>query len=273
MTDLAVLPLTAADEQRAMELARQLRLARLPPATSVRDCTEVPLVLIVDGARLALQRTGRNVPGAVEVDFGAASMRHRRRSGANELLGRAVGVGKIPDLRVLDATAGLGRDAFVLADHGCQVTLCERHPVIAQLLVAGHGAALREDDEWLQGVAQRMCICAGDARDCLTSGLAPDVIYLDPMFPPRGKTAAVGKEMALLQLLLQDDPSFADEPAGNVARDNGLLLEWALSRGAARVVVKRPLKAVHLGGSTPSHCIRGKAVRYDVYVCRNLQRD
>jgi 16S rRNA (guanine1516-N2)-methyltransferase len=91
--------------------------------------------------------------------------------------------------------------------------------------------------------------------------VAADVIYLDPMFPQRDKSAAVKKEMALFQLLLAAEPDDSDE-----------LLAWALTRDVARVVVKRPLRAGTLGGIEPSHTIEGKAVRYDVHVKRSVFR-
>jgi 16S rRNA (guanine1516-N2)-methyltransferase len=84
-----------------------------------------------------------------------------------------------------------------------------------------------------------------------------DVIYLDPMFPARDKSASVKKDMALFQALLG---------AGESATDADDLLVWALEQAVARVVVKRPAKAAELAGSKPSHVIAGKAVRYDVYV-------
>lgn len=190
-------------------------------------------------------------------------MRHRRRGGANELLGRAVGVGKKRPMRVLDATAGLGRDAFVLADLGCELLMCERHPIVFELLSAGLHTAQSSDDEWQQSVAARMSLVFGDVIG-LEEGVCrfqPDVIYLDPMFAPREKSAAVKKDLALLQHLLgpaedQEDPE--------------RLLKWAMAQRVARVVVKRALKAPDLGIS-PAYCIRGKAVRYDVYVLRDFE--
>ncbi len=189
-------------------------------------------------------------------------MRHRRGAGHNELLGRAVGVGKKTPLRVLDATAGLGRDAFVLADLGCEVLMSEREPGVFELLNAGLQTARSLDDVWLRGVLERMRLVAGDARQvCAGEQPGPDVIYLDPMFPQRGKSAAVKKEMALLQLLLD---------TGAVQSDADDLLRWALAQDVARVVVKRPPRAPRLAGRDPSHEISGKAVRYDVYVRRKL---
>ncbi len=185
-------------------------------------------------------------------------MRHRRQGGHNELLGRAVGVGKQRDLAVLDATAGLGRDSFVLADLGCRVILCERDPVLVEMLRAALARAAAGDDPWLSAVAGRMRLRPGEATNLSPAELAGVVvIYLDPMFPPRDKRAAVKKEMALLQRLLGD--------GGNGDGADRLLL-WALRQAVARVVVKRPLRAPPLAGRAPSHTLAGKAVRYDVYV-------
>lgn len=232
------------------------------PLSASTQLNEYLAVLVVDGKKLALVQTGKGAPGPVSVDFGSATMRHRRRGGANELLGRAVGVGKKECLAVLDATAGLGRDAFVLADLGCGVQLCERQPVIAALLSAGIACAADAGDAWLAAVVTRMKLWEGDARDFSAEGMcAMDVIYLDPMFGARGKTAAVKKEMAIFQRLLSDTAAQGDSEA---------LLDWALAQDVARVVVKRPLKSEPLAALKPSHAIRGKAVRYDVHVLRKL---
>lgn len=249
---IAVVPAAPEDLPSAHTLAAHLNL----------PCNPAPLpgsalVLVVQGATRSLRQTGPGAPGPVAVDFAGGTMRHRRRGGANELLGRAVGLSPRRRLRVLDATAGLGRDAFVLADLGAHVVLCERQPVVAELLRAGLASAAGSDDEWLRTVAARMRLVEGDAREQVLSPL--DVIYLDPMFPARGKHAAVKKEMALFQRLL-----------GDSADDGAVLLDWALRQSVSRVVVKRPLRARELGGHAASHCIRGKAVRYDVHVIKKL---
>ena len=258
---LAVLPVADADVIPARDLAGSLELPVLPPASQWQDLADWTALLVLDETRLALQQTGRGAPGPVTVEFGAAAMRHRRRSGHNELLGRAVGVGKKTGLRVLDATAGLGRDGFILADLGCEVLLCERSPIVCALLSSGMAAAAASGDTWLAQVLARMRLHAGDARELPRPALeAIDVIYLDPMFPARGKSAAVKKEMALFQRLLEQG-----EPA-----DTDALWRWAMDCDVARVVVKRPARAPSLAASPPSHSIGGKAVRYDVYVHRGL---
>jgi 16S rRNA (guanine1516-N2)-methyltransferase len=248
------------DEARAAELARDLDLPLLPAAMNPRDCAQVRVALVVEAGTLRLQQTGPRAPGPVRVDFGSAAMRHRRRGGHNELLGRAVGVGKVSPLVVLDATAGLGRDSFVLADLGCRVTLCEREALVQAMLRSALDGAVAEGDSWLTQVVSRMTLSAGDARELAPGRLAGhEVIYLDPMFPERDKSAAVKKEMALFQALFHD--SYPAEDAEN-------LLGWALAQDVARVVVKRPPRAPLLGASHPSHQLSSKAVRYDVYTLR-----
>jgi 16S rRNA (guanine1516-N2)-methyltransferase len=263
MGQIALIAATAADEDRAADVALRLGLPLLATGVDPVCSTQVRAVLIVNGQSLfSLQQTGRGAPGPVVVDFGSASMRHRSRSGTSELLGKAVGRGKKSLLRILDATAGLGRDAFVLADLGCEVDLCEREPVVVEMLRSGLHRASDSDDPWLAGVMQRMHLYPGDARQIAATRLQDvDVIYLDPMFPARAKSAAVKKEMALFKVLLEHsaDPHDADA-----------LLLWALQQDTARVVVKRPTKAPQLAGMAPSHCISGKSVRYDVYVRRKL---
>lgn len=259
MPDIAVVALSPTDEPLAAEISLSLDLPLLAVGTDSRRCDSCAALLTVNSGKLALQLTGKNAPGPVVVDFGSAGMRHRRRAGHNELLGRAVGVGKRAGLRVIDATAGLGRDSFVLADLGCRVTLCERNPIVARLLESGLQAAQGGSDCWLVEVASRMQLHLGSAQVLAVNA---DVIYLDPMFPARDKSAAVKKEMALFQLVLEGEPEDGDE-----------LLSWALSQPVARVVVKRPARAQALGGIEPSHAILGKAVRYDVHVLRSLQNE
>lgn len=257
---LAVCPGDDLSRGSAAALAQELDLSLLPMATDPRQCGSAQALLLVFVDGIVLQITGKKAPGPVGVDFGAASMRHRRGAGHNELLGKAVGIGKKEKLAVLDATAGLGRDSFVLADLGAQVTLCERNPVVAAMLRSGLALARESTDHWLAGAAARMTLEQGDARLLAKEWVAEcDVIYLDPMFRERDKRAAVKKEMALFQFLLQDEPDTNED-----------LLHWALASPVARVVVKRPPKAAPLADLLPSHSIKGKAVRYDVHVLSGL---
>jgi len=242
-------------QQEGQRLATRLSLPLLN-VTCAAQSSNVPLLLVLDDCGLELRLTGQGAPGPVKVDFGDRRMRHRRRSGANELLGRAVGVrgGRLP--AVLDANAGLARDGFVLADLGCRVFLCERLPVVAVMLEQALQRAADSSDSWLQQSSARMQLLAGDCRDVAAEVIAGiDTIYLDPMFPLRKKSAQVKKEMVVLQAL-----------AGTVSEEEPIeLLHWALAQPVGRVVVKRPARSSVIGDLPPTYQLNGKSVRFDVY--------
>jgi 16S rRNA (guanine1516-N2)-methyltransferase len=237
--------------QAASALALDLDL----PAVPLSDDKLYAALLVVTAAGLQLQPGGANAPGPIMVDFGAGTMRHRRRGGHNEPLGKAVGVGKKDHLRVVDATAGLGRDGFVLADLGCEVTLVERSAIAFALLRDGIERARLAGDSWLQEVSGRLHLHHDDSLNFLgNSEEAFDVVYLDPMFPASKKSARAKKEMWLFQFLI------------GAGGGEAPLLEQALAASSWRVVVKRPAKAPSLEGPRPHHAISGKTVRFDVYM-------
>ncbi|MND61834.1 Ribosomal RNA small subunit methyltransferase J [compost metagenome] len=216
------------------------------------------LQLGADG--LQLLQLGPDSPGPVRVDFieGAAAHRRKFGGGSGQMIAKAVGVQPGIRPRVLDATAGLGRDAFVLATLGCEMTLIERQPLIAALLEDGLARAGRDPE--VAAIAARMRLLQGNAIELMRSwqGDAPQVIYLDPMFPHRDKSALVKKEMRVFRPLVGDD---LDAPA---------LLEAALALASHRVVVKRPRKAPIIEGAKPSYSLEGKSSRYDIYPKKKL---
>ena len=229
---------------RAREAAKQLALE----CGNYRDA--VGLILVVGETSAWLELEGVKVG----VQFDSAAMQHRRKGGHNEMLGRAVGLKADRKPLIWDATGGLGRDAFVLADLGCEVTLCERVPVLAWLLDQAVQAAAVSSADQVREAAERMSVLAGDSKTLRAP--AGTVIYLDPMFPERKKAAAVKKEAAMLQRL-------ADQ-----TDDSESLWQWAWDQPVERIVVKRPLRAPILGHIRPAHTLRGKSVRFDVFTRR-----
>ena len=111
----------------------------------------------------------------------------------------------------------------------------------------------------------------GDAREVLqiVNPTDCDVVYLDPMFPPRQKQSAVKKGMTILHGLLETHIPDQDDQESRT-REEQELLDTALQVAKLRVVVKRPAKAPLLGdGSTkPSHAMTGSVNRWDVYVTK-----
>ncbi len=222
---------------------------------------EAVLALQLGPGGLQLVDLGENAPGPVRVDFVEGAVAHRRLfgGGAGQMIAKAVGL--LPGIRptVVDATAGLGRDAFVLAQLGCSVTLIERNPLIAALLEDGFQRAAGDAD--VASVVARMRLLCGDAIEFLRQwqNESPQVVYLDPMFPHRDKSALVKKEMRLFRPVVGDDD------------DAPILLEAALALATHRVVVKRARKAPAIAGPKPAYVLEGNSSRFDIYTKKSLK--
>ena len=236
MSNTVVQPVQDQAIIRATEIAERLDL---PLVTQVD--ADQRFVLEVSVERLAIRdlRQVRTLPVQVMCSH------LRRPSRGRDLLARAIGR---TNKTIIDATAGFGRDAFHLASLDRRVTGIERSPVLAELLIAElnqpTAEALRKSIRF---------ICA-DSRVAIEQLPRSDVIYLDPMFPHREKSALVKKEMRVFQTLVGDD------------QDADALLAPALSLATKRVVVKRPDYAPFLEDKTPSTQIKTKKNRFDVYV-------
>jgi 16S rRNA (guanine1516-N2)-methyltransferase len=238
--------------QQAHALAEQFgfELVTASPADAYYLC--------LNAQGLQLQRSGGNASGPVRVNFVSGALGHRRRfgGGRGQPLARAAGMKAEFSPTVWDATAGLGRDGFVLASLGCRVTLCERSAILAALLqdALQRASADKEIGGWLRA---RLRLIHGDSRrllQSLTIEQQPEVIYLDPMYPPGKKHALVKKEIRALRELLGPD------------QGSEALLEIALHAARRRVVVKRPRRAGWLHDTKPDACIESKKTRYDIYV-------
>ena len=219
------------------------------------------LPITPDGIELVRRTEGLTLVGhdglELRGDFARLLPRLRPSALRGELLVRAARVKGVPSPRVVDATAGLGEDSFLLAAAGFTVTLYERDAVIAALLSDALERAQRDED--LREIARRMTLVEGDGEAALRAMKAspetsPDVVYLDPMFPERRKSAAVKKKLQLMQLLEQP------------CVDEREFLDAAFEASPRKIVVKRPAKGPHLANVKPSYALAGKAVRFDVYV-------
>ena len=253
---LAVVWLDPAQQQAAERLSSRLQVPAAPPGE-----VSAELLLQVGEDGLSLRATEAGAPGAVRVDFVEGALAHRRQygGGAGQMVARAVGLRGAIRPYVLDATAGLGRDAFVLAALGCEVMMVERQPVIAALLADGLNRAMQAGGE-VADIAGRMRLLEADAIEAMRgwAGPVPQVIHLDPMFPHRDKSALVKKEMRLFRPLAGDD---LDAPA---------LLAEALALASHRIAVKRPRKAPAIDGPEPNARLEGQSSRYDIYGLKKL---
>jgi len=245
-----------AEVAEAEELAWRRQLAARLGLPLWRSGQPAPSLLLdrAEGA-LHLRQPPPARTGRVSIDFSSPELQ-RRLQGA-DLLWRAVRGRSRGDLRVLDATAGLGRDAFQLAARGARVDLIERHPVLACLLEDGLQRGRQQGEERVRQACLRMVLRAGEALDWLDGSRRWEVICLDPMFPQERSRAQARKAMDWLQQLLAPEQDSPDAEAR--------LLTAARRCAELRVVVKRPRRAPPLAEQRPDYQLRGRGIRFDVY--------
>lgn len=204
---------------------------------------------------LVLQKTRSNF-SPLKIDFLSATLQHRIKqlSIKQEAIARAFGMKKNLSPTIVDATAGLGRDSFILAALGAEMILLERSPIISALLQDGIARGLQHPS--IAHIVKRLTLIQTDAIDWLKITKNIDYIYLDPMFPARKKSALVKKEMQIFQEIIDQD------------EQTDTLFLTALACAQKRVVVKRPRLAECLLHKPPSFSITGKTSRFDVYTMK-----
>jgi len=235
-----------ADEGALSVLAQRWNLTSDPDAV---------MALVLTPERLELRKRDEPKLGAIFVDFAGGTMAHRRKfgGGRGEAVAKAVGIkgSYLPD--VVDATAGLGRDAFVLASLGCKVRMLERNPVVAALLDDGLARGYRDAEigPWLR---ERMTLLHASSLTALSElSPKPEVVYLDPMYPHKQKSALVKKEMRVFQGLVGPD------------EDADGLLEPARRLATKRIVVKRPDYAPPMADIAAQAAVVTKSHRFYIY--------
>jgi len=206
--------------------------------------------------RLQMLKMDEPQIGAIAVDFLSGANQYRRKfgGGKDEAIAKAIGLKKGKKPSVCDATAGLGRDAFVLSSLGSRVHMMERCPMVAILLADGLRRA-SEDKEIGSWVKERMSLSCADSLNVDQAQLfQPDIVYLDPMFPEKKKSAMVKKEMRVFKELVGMD------------EDSPQLLVYSLKTATKKVVVKRMLHAPNLADKVPNSSIKSKKHRFDSYL-------
>ncbi|MGX5200512.1 class I SAM-dependent methyltransferase [Aliikangiella sp. IMCC44632] len=202
-----------------------------------------------------------------DLNQGEVAFRANKVSKSNEIIAKALGCKSHFRPTVLDATAGMGRDALIMAMLGCKVEMHERNWAIFELLKDALQRLFQDPD--YTAIRNKLSLSKENSIESLQGTSAKqhieidkfDVIYLDPMFPERKKTALVKKEMRLFKLLAGEDP------------DSSQLFLNAINSGVKRVVVKRPKGAPFLNESKPSHQILAKKFRYDIYLLNQLSSE
>jgi 16S rRNA (guanine1516-N2)-methyltransferase len=231
----------------AQALSEKLQLPVYEPSKNQAQLWVAP-----EGVSLNMPELGK----PFFIDFTAGKYDHRRQfgGGRGQPLAKAIGLKQGQTPTVIDTTAGFARDSFVLASLGCQVMMIEQNPIMAVLIEDAIARALDHPDN--NDIVKRLSLIAANSVDYLSQhSIDAEVIYLDPMYPSRDKSALVKKEMQLLHQLVGID-------------ENGAaLLDIARQKAKKRVVVKRPKGADFLGGMPTSSQVSSKNTRYDIYPC------
>ena len=173
--------------------------------------------------------------------------------GRGQNLAKAVGMKFNKNRNIIDATAGLGYDSFILASLGAKVTLIERSQKMHELLQNGINEGISFGGE-IEKIINRMELLFGDSKDILPK-LTPEVIMIDTMYKERKKTALVKNNMRLVREIVGPDTDYIE------------LLEVALNCAKNRVVLKQPRYAEPIKDIKKcSHQILGRNIRYDIFM-------
>lgn len=233
---------------QAKSLAAELNL----PFTE--ETKDFSYVLKLCPKHLGLVKIGVKLKPLI-VDFLSGKLAYRREHASlrNEALARALGLNHQESPIILDATGGLGRDSFILASLGFKIYILERSPILFALLRDGIMRAL--GNKHVAPIVERLLLFNVDAKEWLRDPpVVPDLVYMDPMFPHRQKTALVKKEMQFLQDVIGEDEDALE------------LFNAAFSCAKKRVVVKRPRLATSLIEKAPNFSLQGASSRFDVYL-------
>lgn len=238
-------------KDQAEALAKQTGLPLLDHRSN-----DFELQLVFGGDYVELFDTALNT--AIHVDFIEGALAHRQQfgGGRGQAIARAIGLKHGITPSVLDITAGLARDAFILASLDCRLTLVEQSPILFTLVEDGIRRGLANADSAII-LKNFMNLVNADSvlyMEHMDRETRPDVIYIDPMYPERKKSALVKKDMQILQRLLGKD------------HDAKRLLKTALECAGNRVVVKRPIHAEPVGNIEADTSISSKKTRFDVYL-------
>ena len=229
------------NREAAEQLSRRL-------GVPIADSMGEELTLVFDGTGLSLVGYGMRYQG----DFSRMLNRVIKGRLRHEMLVK-IAKTKTEHPTAVDAAAGMGEDSFLLAAAGYEVILFEQDAVIAALL----RDALRRarEEERLREIVGRMRLAEGNSIALMPRlDITPEIVYLDPMFPPRKKSGLIQKKLQLIQKL--------EQPCANERE----LYDAAAALRPKKIIIKRPLNGALLADKKPSYTVKGKAIRYDVVV-------
>ncbi|QFQ32731.1 16S rRNA methyltransferase [Buchnera aphidicola (Aphis fabae)] len=236
--------------------SKNIRIQKIIKEYNINHDENASIALIINNNTLELYHRLTPHEKTIKVDFLSKQNNYRclKFKKKNEALYKALGIKKNYFPYVIDATAGFGRDAFLIAFWGCYVLMLERHPIIAALLKDGLQRAHESQKigNWLK---QRLHLMFYDSFKMLEIPiLQPDIIYLDPMYPINKKKALPKKNMQFLRNIIKNSDNHEN------------LLNISRKFAKKRIIVKRPSYAQPLSKEKVKFSISNKNHRFDIYL-------
>lgn len=245
MSNLFPLQINIIDKDCAKQYIEDIELCRACK-------TKSPLVITIEDNIISVVTVADMKMKPVFVDFVNGKLDHRRKFvNGKEFVVKAC-FGKKKNPVIFDATAGLARDAFILACNGAQVHMFERNPIVRLLLKNGIERAVNSETDISELIRNNLILEDKHTIYEYDGELNPDVVYIDPMYPEKVKSALVKKDMQVFhELVGQDD-------------DVMQLFQRAKEITNLKVVMKNPKWAPPL--DVVSSNVLSKGHRFDIYV-------
>lgn len=220
----------------------------------LQDHLNEGFALTLDKSRLSISDLSEPSWSPFCIDFLEPQwlLRLKKVQHETQLIKRAIGFKPQDNILIWDATAGLGRDAIIMAHLGYRVIAAERSLILFELLNDAFERAKNSED--LKESLTRLTLIHGDSKSLLielNDNELPEVIYLDPMYPLSKKSAQPKKEMQILRKLLGPDDNLVE------------LFEIAKKKAKNKLILKNNPRTVI--EQKPKHSLESKSVRFDVF--------
>lgn len=233
-----------------------VRLQKIIKEYNIKHDENASFALIINNNILELYDRSKMCKINIKVDFLSKQNNYRcvNFKKKNEALYKALGIKANYFPSVVDATAGFGKDAFLISFWGCYVMMIERHPVVAALLKDGLQRAYENKNIgcWLK---KRLHFIFYDSFKMLEIPIfQPDIVYLDPMYPINKKKLLPKKNMQFLRKIIKNNSNYKE------------LLNISRKFARKRIIVKRPIYAKPLSNEKFEFSIKNKNHRFDIYL-------
>ena len=167
------------------------------------------------------------------------------------LIKKAIGKNRA-HLKIFDATAGSLIDTIIFLKLGHEVVACEQSKILYRLL---DDAILRAKKEY--NFFENLSFINSDSAKIIDSHSDSDIFYFDPMFNKSNQNLKRSGLLQKISHILRHE---------NLDDTSRLIFEDLLKKKYRKIIIKRPIKSDPLKKENINYQVKGKAVRYDIYI-------